>query len=390
MNNTIRSFDIVVVGAGPAGSMAAKAAASLSRSVCLVERKPVAGYPVRCGEGIGLKGAGFNNFIVDQSWIKRRINRIRLVAPDGSVVEINKGAESYVLDREKMDLDLVSQAIALGAEYQCNTTIRSVRRIDETWYACDSDTDEFRSRIVILAEGVESRLARSFQWNTRLRPQDVESCAFCRITHEAIVEDACTFYTGSSITPAGYGWVFPRGDREANVGLGVLGSHSKAGMAKQLLEDFVTRTFPGAKMQQVHCGGVPAGAWTRPLVKGGVMLAGDGAGQVISLTGAGINYAIYAGNLAGKTAAAAFKNGSVDYAKLAWYEREWAKGLGKQQIRSYALKNILIKKQSDRFLNSIARSFAGTTKRNLSVLNVFLRTFATDPLAFFKALFLFR
>jgi digeranylgeranylglycerophospholipid reductase len=120
------------------------------------------------------------------------------------------------------------------------------------------------------------------------------------------------------------------------------------------------------------------------------MLVGDAAGQVISLTGAGINYAIYAGNLAGKTAALAFSKGKVDFNTLKKYERQWAGSLGKQQLRSYALKQILIKKHSDTFLNGIARSLSRNKNKNMTVLNVFLRTFAAHPVACIKALFLFR
>jgi digeranylgeranylglycerophospholipid reductase len=172
--------------------------------------------------------------------------------------------------------------------------------------------------------------------------------------------------------------------------LGVLGSYSQAGIAKQLLEQFVEHFFHGGAITNVRCGGVPAGPWTRPLVKDGIMLVGDAARQVISLTGAGINYSIYAGKLAGRIAAQAIDGNSVNYQFLKSYECEWANGLGKQQMRSYALKTLLIKKHDNRFFNSIARSLAKKKNRNLSVLGVFLRTFITHPAAFIKALLLFR
>lgn len=139
MNSHAQRYDIIVVGAGPAGSIAAQTAAMEGRRVCLVERKMQAGFPVRCGEGIGIKGAVFNKFDVDEKWIKRRINKIRLVAPDTTVVEVRQGAESYILDRKIMDLDLVQSAIVAGADYHCATTIRSVRRIEKQLYACASD-----------------------------------------------------------------------------------------------------------------------------------------------------------------------------------------------------------------------------------------------------------
>lgn len=389
MNQTLK-FDIIVVGAGPSGSMAAQTAASHGRNVCLIERKNRAGFPVRCGEGIGFKGAQFNNFDVDEKWIKSHVYVTRLISPDGTEVEVNEGADSYILDREIMDLDLVNQAIACGAEYFPGTTIRSLHKIDSHLYSCSSSTDHFVAPIVILAEGIESRLARDVGWSNALKPEDIDSCAFCRVKHDAVVEDACIFYVGSTFTPAGYLWVFPRGNKEANVGLGVLGSHSDSGMAKRFLKNFVDSKFPGAIVTHLHCGGVPAGVWTKPLVRDGVMLVGDTARQVISLTGAGINYSIYSGKLAGKIASEAINNKIIDYKHLLKYEVTWANGLGKQQVRSYALKNLLLKNNNDIFFNSIAKSLSKKRKRQLSVLGVFLRTFITNPKAFIKALLLFR
>jgi len=387
---SMNSFDIIVIGAGPAGAMAAQAASKGGRNVCLLERKEKAGTPVRCGEGIGLKGAFSNEFEIDTNWIKAKISRVKLISPSGIAVTLVNSVDSYVVDREIMDLDLVKRAISLGAHYQANTPVISINRNDKNLYECKSPKESYFAPCVILADGVESRLARDLCWQTALDPVDLETCAFCKVTHESIDAESCIFYIGNNITPAGYAWVFPRGNNQANIGLGVLGSNSSAGKAKALLEKFVAVKFPGAQMIDLHCGGVPAGKWLKPLVKDGAMVVGDAARQVISLTGAGINYSVYAGQLAGKIAAEAFHNGSVDYKHLQTYEKIWAKGLGKQQMRSYALKTLLIKKHDDVFLDGIAKALSKKDSKKLSILEVFLRTFISNPVAFIKALLLFR
>ena len=386
----MNTFDIIVVGAGPAGAMAAQAASKGGRNVCLLERKEKAGTPVRCGEGLGLKGAASNGFKIDPSWIKAKISKIKLISPNGTAVTLVNRVDSYVVDREIMDFDLVKRAIASGARYFAKTPVISIKRIDSKFYECISPTTSFHASCVILADGVESRCARDLGWHTALNPVDLETCAFCKVSHESIDSESCIFYIGNTVTPAGYAWVFPRGNNQANVGLGVLGSSSSSGKAQELLEKFVASIFGGAKMIDVHCGGVPAGKWLKPLVKDGAMIVGDAARQVISLTGAGINYSVYAGQLAGKIAAEAFQNDAVDYNHLLTYEKIWAKGLGKQQMRSYALKTLLIKKHDDAFLDSIAKSLSKKDKNKLSILEVFLRTFISNPVAFFKALLLFR
>ena len=390
-------YDIIVIGAGPAGSSAAFSAASQARPrgersvrVCLLERKERAGTPVRCGEGIGLKGASFNRFSIQKEWIKASIAKFCLIAPDGTRVEFERGAEGYIVDREKMDFDLVQQAISAGCDYHCNTPVISVVRIGERKYECKSPSQSYYAPCVILAEGIESRLARDLGWNTALSPEDVDSCAFCRISHDSIKNDTCVFYTGSKITPAGYAWVFPRGKKQANVGIGVLGSHSKPGKAKYLLEAFVAYHFEKAEIFDLHCGGVPAGRWLNPLVRDGVMIVGDAARQVISLSGAGINYSIYAGQQAGKIASEAFRNNSIDYEHLQIYEKIWSSGLGKQQLRSFALKKFLVERHNDKFLNRIAASLSRKKPEKLSILVVFLRAFISNPIALIKAFLLFK
>jgi digeranylgeranylglycerophospholipid reductase len=386
------THDIIIIGAGPAGSMAAISALSCRPDlrVCLIERKPKTGTPVRCGEGIGLKGSKNNNFEINKSWIKATIRKFHLVAPNGSIVELENGADGYIVDREKMDFDLARQAASAGCDYHPNTTIVSISRVDHNLYECKSSSTSYFAPCVILAEGIESRLARDLGWKTALAPDDVDCCAFGHITHDSISDDTCVFYTGSGITPAGYAWVFPRGNKQANVGIGVLGSFSSAGRARELLQAFIAGHYQGAPISDLHCGGAPAGRWLKPLVRDGVMIVGDAARQIISLTGAGINYSILAGKSAGKICAESFGKNSVDYEYLKKYEKDWASGCGKQQLRSFALKNLLVKQHNDAFLNGIAASLLRKKNEKLSILAVFLRTFLSNPVALVKAFLLFK
>lgn len=388
--NKPQHYDIIVIGAGPAGSMAAQTAASAGRKVCLLERKEKAGTPVRCGEGLGLKGAANNQFVLEPSWILSRISRVQLIAPNGTVVELKSGADSAIVDRSVMDYDLALKAVLAGADYFPKTPVISVIRLQDKLYECTTPNASFFAPCVILADGVESRLARDVGWKTALRPEDVDCCAFCHITHDSVVDDACVFHVSNTVTPAGYAWIFPRGNKSANVGLGVLGSHSSAGRAQELLVQLIETQYPGAQITNMHCGGVPAGRYQLPLVKGGVMLVGDAARQVISLTGAGINYSIYAGRLAGSVAAEAFTENDIKYKKLLRYQKEWVRGLGKQQLRSYALKNLLMQNHNDAFLNKIAASLSKQHPGNMNILKVFLRTFMNNPPAMIKAFLLFK
>ncbi|MDR3011830.1 MAG: NAD(P)/FAD-dependent oxidoreductase [Chitinispirillales bacterium] len=385
-------YDIVVVGAGPAGSMAAMSAAAAGAKVCLLERKPVAGAPVRCGEGIGHKGLTLT-LEPRPEWIKAEITRARMVSPSGIEVGIGNPGKAWILDREKMDADLVQDAVKHGADYFPSTPVITAEKLPNGLYRCMAKNEkhpEFIASCLILADGVESRLARNFGWNTALRPHDIETCAFARVRSADIKPDCCVFHTGSAAAPGGYVWIFPRSKGMANVGLGIIGSRCTPGLPKKLLLEFIARRFPDSEVTDVHCGGVPVGRWIRPLVKKGVMLVGDAARQVGAINGAGIAYSLYAGKTAGAIAAKSIRaDGSANHRMLREYHKQWAKRFGKQQDRSFALKEFILS-AGDRFLDDIAKSLSKEDPEKLNYLRVFTRTFASRPKLLWKAFWLFR
>ncbi|MCX7725646.1 MAG: NAD(P)/FAD-dependent oxidoreductase [Chitinispirillaceae bacterium] len=381
-----QKFDIAVIGAGPAGSMAAKSAAISGKKVCIFERNSKPGYPVRCGEGIGFKSLS-ENVDVKERWIKNEIKRSVIVAPDGTKVCINEIDKSVILDREIMDYDLAMDAVKAGAELFVTSPVIEVFR-KEKRYICRTPEKEIETKIVIIADGVESRIARYLGWNTTLALDDIECCAFTRVTSPLIENDTCLFFVGSNVAPGGYAWIFPRGKGEANVGLGILGMHSNKGKAVELLKKFIDRELPNGKYTTINCGGVPVVKYTKPLVKEGAMLVGDAARQVNCISGAGIGYALFAGKTAGCIAAKSIDGESVNYKVLKEYEKLWEKKYGKQQRYSFALKEFVTYHTDDIFLNKIAASL--TQKKSLKVITIFLSTFSKHPLLMYKAYRMFK
>jgi digeranylgeranylglycerophospholipid reductase len=333
--------------------MAALHAARGGCHVSLLERKKTAGSPVRCGEGIGIKGI-LRNVELDQTWIRNRIKQIRMVSPGGTEVDIVSKDEGLILDREKMDRDLVCRARQAGVEYRNRAAVLKVEETDNNVYVCTTGSgDTYRGRCVILADGVESKLARDLGWKTDLALHDLNTCAFLRVEDCDVAQDTVVFYLGKEVAEGGYAWVFPRGNRSANVGLGILGTASGPGRAREFLERFVERHVPKAVTRDLHCGGVPVGPWVKPLVSGGAMVVGDAARQVNCISGGGLSFALYAGRTAGTVAAKAFAGGRCRRERLREYERAWVKRFGKQQHRSHALKQMAIT-YDDRFLDEIA------------------------------------
>jgi len=378
-----REFDVVVAGAGLAGSQTAEVCAKAGLRVALVERKQYPSMPVRCGEGVGFKGMSAS-IGIKKEWILTEIDRVRFVAPDGTQVEVRDIGKSYCIDRTKMDRDLVESAAACGAEYFPDTYIASVQtetKDSRFLYKCATAKDDvFASPVLVAADGVESLIRRKTWWRDPFSPDDIESCAFAKVEHESIDGKAIEFHTGKDVATGGYLWIFGRGGNTANVGLGVLGKFSSAGLAKRMFYDFVEKKFPNATITDLHCGGVPVGKYLSPLAKNGVVLVGDTAGQVNALNGGGIAYALYAGRIAGE---------AIVKGDLRAYEKNWHRYCGKNQARSYALKTALLGK-SDAFYNDAAAALKTEDPSRLSYLRVFAKVFAKHPLLLTKTFFLFR
>jgi digeranylgeranylglycerophospholipid reductase len=388
------AFDILVIGAGPAGIISSLHAADsgIQLSVGLIDRKKEPGVPVRCGEGIGLKG--FSSVIsIDKKWIISKPVKARLVSPSGIAVTLPGEFENYIIDRERMEGDLVAEAVSRGVVFIPDTTVVSVDKNTCGMYECHDNSGKiFTGKCLILADGVESKMARCLGWKTVLAPSEIMSCAFTRLEHPSIKRDVCDFFMGQSIAPGGYAWVFPRGENGANVGVGVVGSLCRPGMPLELLHRFIAKQFPGAGMSELHCGSVPIGPWLKPLSKEGVMVVGDAARQVNCVSGAGLAYSFFSGKVAGLAAAEAFKGptpGVCNLSVLKNYEKQWASHYGKQQKRSHVLKKT-INGFNDTFLDDIARSLEKTDPQSMKVSRVFIKAFSKHPLHLLKVLKLFK
>jgi len=382
------SFDIAVVGAGPAGAMAAKSAAERGRSVVLFERKQSVGMPVRCGEGVGLKGVSASTEL-RKEWIKATISKVTLYSPSGYEVSIDQIGDSFILDRARMDSDLVTDAIAAGAQYLPGTPVLSIHKSEDSSWILHTGSKSYKAPCIIAADGVESSIAHYAGIDSTLKMKDICTCAFARIESRNIDQETIALYYGKNIAPGGYLWIFPRGGFTANVGLGILGTESSSGKARHLLTTFIQKHFPDTSIADFHCGGVPVGPWLKPLAKNGVLVAGDAAHQVNAVNGGGIAYAMIAGNMAGETAAEAFTDSGFNQACLRNYEKKWARFHGKQQLRSYALKNMLIR-FDDATMDNIAQSVKRKKNGEINYVSVFKAALIKNPFLLFRAYKLFK
>ena len=356
-------YDVVVVGSGPAGSVTARFAAESGAKVIVIERRREIGVPVLCGEGISRKIDSWGMLDGDK-WIARKMDGARIYAPDGTMVKLSAeqaGNETgYVIYRDVFDKELARKAMVFGAEYMMNTKAVGLIKDDggiKGVKALHFDEEiEIEADIIVGADGVESRVGKWAGINTTLKPKDLESCAQYTLANVECRDSYADFYLGRKVAPGGYIWVFPKSDDTANVGIGVLASLSKPGMAKELLDGFIAsdERFKKAQPLRFLAGATPV---AKPIetVRDNLILVGDAARQVDPITGGGLTHCLEVGKIAGEVIGKAVEEQNFSREFLMEYERRGKKAIGKKMERNYMVKEIMLS-FDDKTLNMLADS----------------------------------
>ena len=368
----------MVVGAGPAGSVAAREAAKAGLDTLLIEKRQQIGEPVRCAEGVPREG--LLEFIdMDRKWVCSDIYKARLFAPDHeSTIRLSQlpgeNAAGYVLDRKLFDLALARSAADAGADVVTKTQATSLLRdngnIIGIHCKCRGDDLDIKAKIVIGADGVESKVGRWAGITRALPLKDIETCAQFHLTNIDIETDCLDFYFGNLIAPGGYAWVFPKGDREANVGLGIIGNRVQDIHPEEYLQAFIEKKFPESKVIASVAGAVPVCNMPKRLSGDGIMLVGDSAHLVDPLLGAGIINAMRSGKIAAGVAAKAISKHDVSARALREYDHEIQASLGKVLSRNYRLKEIY-RRANDQQINLLLKAIKKMNAEHKSITRIF-------------------
>jgi digeranylgeranylglycerophospholipid reductase len=377
-------LDLLVVGAGPAGALAAWAAkrAAPALDVLLIERDQAVGAPVRCAEGVG--DAGLREFVSPDGapWAARKITRVIFLAPDDTEVKVADRDVGWILDRTRFDAFLADQAAAEGAEVRVNTEAAEMSRgADGRWEVRlrgPRGDETLRARMVIAADGVEAMVGRWAGIDTRVPSRDMESCAQYVVEGIDFDPDAIYLQFGDRVAPGGYAWVFPKGIGVANVGLGVVALKADGRNARQYLDDWIARRYPRGTRTGYTVGGVIVHTTIKRTYADGVLVAGDAAHMINPLSGGGIVNAMKAGRLAGRTAAAAICEGDTSAERLASYHQEWMELLGEDHLKYYRIKRAL-EDLDDAFFNGLARTVNKIPEPKRSLGRIFAHALIRHP-----------
>ncbi|MDT8358453.1 MAG: NAD(P)/FAD-dependent oxidoreductase, partial [Methanomicrobiaceae archaeon] len=215
---------------------------------------------------------------------------------------------------------------------------------------------------------------------TTVPHRELETCAQYLMTDVDIDPHITEFYLGNELAPEGYVWIFPKGERTANIGVGISGRKSGEGhRAKDYLDRFVARAFPRGKAIELVVGGVSV---CRPLactVADGLMVVGDAARLSDPITGGGIYNAMFSGKLAGEVAADCIRKGDCSKGALMAYDTLWRNSrMGKALERNYKIKEFFITLSDDK-LNTLVDSVKSIDLSRFSTMGLIKEIVKRNP-----------
>ncbi len=370
--------DVLVIGAGPAGSMTAKWAAKHGAKVVMIEKRQEIGSPVRCGEGMSKEWLKEVE-IKPGRWINVEVEGARIYSPSEKVFEINEkhaGNEvGYVVERDEFDKQLAIDAANVGVEVLLKTAATSLlkegNRVVGVKAKAFGEPFEIRAPVTIGADGFESQVGRWAGIPTNIAMRDMDTCLQYRMTNVDCDVRYCDFFLGK-VAPGGYVWIFPKGEGLANVGIGVQVSQvSSPADARTYLDRWIEKHPGYAKGKKIDMvgGGVSISAPLKQTVADGIMIVGDAARMIDPLTGGGIANGCIAGKICGTVAAEAAATGDVSKEFFQKYEKGWRARLEEKLYRNWLAKEKLVT-LSDETFDKLVDALAGVHLEKLNVHNI--------------------
>lgn len=306
-------YDVIIAGAGPAGSTCARICAKAGIRTLLLEREAFP-RPKPCGGALSGRALSHLGLSLPSDLIERECFGVR-IHYGKHMIEARKDLPIAVMvSREKFDHFLAQQAVEAGAVLQESEPVREVS-VQGDRVAVGTERGRYEARCLVGADGANSIVGRTVR---PMFPRDEIAAALTGIFRaddreiEARSGGLLDMYFG--VTPQGYGWVFPH---KGYCTVGVMGQASEFDAPQKVFSAFTAARGTAIARPQGHT--IPLGGFPRPVVGKRILLAGDAAGFADPFHGEGMAHAILSGKLAGLAVVDGI-GGKKD--PLTWYAAE--------------------------------------------------------------------
>jgi digeranylgeranylglycerophospholipid reductase len=306
-------YDVLVIGAGPAGGSAALHCARNGLKTIVIEEHDKVGEPVHCGECLSLFATINTNIKIPEEVISSHVNGIRIIWPNGKGTILNE--KGFVLEKHLFEQWLVGEATKAGAELRLSTRADNIKKENGIWEV-ETGKGVFKAKILIDASGVASVVSRKIGLNNRF-----EAVIGIQYELKGIERDNyIDFYIWPKLAPHGYLWMIPKKDTRANVGL-VTTDRNKA---KAYNEMFIEKKgWKDKERIKVFGGLIPASGPVKNTYAEGLILVGDAAGFTSPLFEGGSHLGLKSGKFAAEVAKEAIEKNDFSKEMFSKYEKLW-------------------------------------------------------------------
>ncbi|MDI6902681.1 MAG: NAD(P)/FAD-dependent oxidoreductase [Methanocellales archaeon] len=338
-------YDVIVIGASPAGLMAAWKAAEGGANVLLLEkRKSFNSAPSPADTSFD----GFFKMIglePKEEYIIHKVKGMNIISPFGTTITIE--TPGFSIDRKKFDAYYTEKARDAGAEIKMNSEAMALNG-DGVVVKEGESKKRYNGEIFVLASGIQSEIVKATGLKTMKYPEDLAYAMQAEMEGVEVDENYFHYFLGKEVAPGWKATISPKGDGKASAGVFVRGEEPR-----KYFDRFLQRgMFDEAKILHVSDGADQIITMPNELVGDRLMVAGGAAGQ------AGIAYGMVAGMLCGEVAAEAVKKKDSSKRFLSRYERRWKKKfLNHYRVGRFGLKTI--EKMPDEELDEAMRALEG-------------------------------
>ncbi|MCF2137970.1 MAG: NAD(P)/FAD-dependent oxidoreductase [Candidatus Thorarchaeota archaeon] len=385
-------YDVIVVGAGPAGATAAYYLARLGHSVALVD-KAIFPRDKPCGGGINPKLAS------DFPHLRPRLGDFIEVSSHSAVlhspnrlIAMRSDTDLDMVLRTKFDAALYETAVEQGATPIVGERVRSVIFGKQSVKVTLAGGTGIEGAAIIGADGVGSIIAREAGLHKRWPSTAITACWVAEVPMSesdiitAYTEDRETHFFANFGGLPGYAWIFPK-RTTVNVGLGIVGTHA-AGLPERFrgFVKFLVKTdrLPrNPDLASARGALVPTGGPIAQTYAHRTLLVGDSAGMVNPITGGGIHYAMVAAKYAAFVLSRGLELGDLTDSALAVYQRLWMQDFGNdfssllkvQKVVTSDFIDVLLEigNRDERLQHMVSQAMAGHEQSEISVSRLLLR-----------------
>lgn len=310
--------DIIVIGASPAGLMAARNACEKGSSVLLLEKKEEIGNPPhpansffkgmldKCGE------------VADPSYVVHYLKGMQIISPSGRIVEVE--TPGYAIDKTKFDRFYAEKIMKTGVDLRKGIEVHDILKDGEK-FSVNTSAGVFRSKLVIISDGINSKMASILGLNTMKHPEDIAWGIELEVRSPHLGKPKMFEYYIGNHAPGWKTTYSPRGGDNAAIGAYVRRCGKDATPYLNAWVEKFKKLKGLEKLEIVKklSGGDPIVTLPNQYVTDGIMVVGGAAGQ------SGIGYAMRAGQICGDVAADAIGKGDVSKNALSEYRKTWEK-----------------------------------------------------------------